>query len=340
MTYQATWTNGNSQGRVQAGVHRIRQCDAAELAAAINRRRLLTYQAEDDFSGFIGELLGVRRTLLSGADNQPFEDFRDNVCRRILKPPINQSPTSMQWLWPVANDDENKVIVGTSPGSGEVGLFNELNGAGTWTDPDLLGGQTSIRAVHWNELRQSLEWLVRGRWVLPLYFSGGLFSPLPDTPWFGGAIANNGTSELRTVGFAVLRYGDSPRLGLGGVTVRASSCVELTADTTCSAEVRHCLRPIDYLNDFPSWNRYLPNESLAWGTPGGMGSGDSTLVGSLNLVQNTPVQLSGVAVAAALQAMVDGAEQNIMVRRLDSGSQTVQISGRLVVEFDLVSPPN
>lgn len=340
MSYLATWTNGDSQGRVEPAVHRVRQCDATELAAAINRRRLLTFQAADDFSGLTFDLAPIRRTLIQGADSEAFHDFRDNIENHLLTPPTDVSHPSMQWLWPVADGDENKVITTSSPGGGQVNLFAKLNGTSSWTDPSLVAGQSHVRAVHWNEIRQSVEWLTRGRWVLPLFFAGGLFSVLPDTPWFGGAIANNGASELRTVGLASLAGVGSPRNGLTAVTVRASSFVELTADTACNVEIRHCLRAVDCYNDPPSWNRYRPVAAQSWQTPGGTGSADSAVIGSLSLAAGTGAQLAGTAVTAALQAMVDGGEQSVLVRRLDTGNQTIQAIGRLVVEFDLTSPPN
>ena len=345
MTYQANWTNG-SQGRLRGGVDRVRVGDPTQIAAAINRRRLLTFQGQEDFSGFIGAGFRVRRTLLQGGSTPSFDDFRDSVCHRILAPPVGMvpgsppSPTAMQWLWPRGDGDENSVIVETNPGPGQVGLFSRLNGTSSWTDPGLLGGQTPIRAVHWNELRQSLEWLSRGRWILPVYFSGGLFSQLPDTPWFGGAIGNNGSSELRTIGFAIMRYTGLPTAGLANVTVRPSSYLEITSDVSCSAQVSHCLRPIDFANDFPSWNQCQPRSGLSWGTPGGVGGGDSTPMGGISLTQGTPMQLNGGDLASGLQAMVDGAEMNVLLQRSDIGSQTVHVTGRLVVEFDLDSPPN
>jgi hypothetical protein len=60
----------------------------------------------------------------------------------------------------------------------------------------------------------------------------------------------------------------------------------------------------------------------------------------MSLSQGTPTRLSGAAVASALQDMVDGSQQNWLVRRTDTGPQTVNISGQLVVEFDLNTPPN
>jgi hypothetical protein len=129
-------------------------------------------------------------------------------------------------------------------------------------------------------------------------------------------------------------------MGLANVTVRSSSYLEITADQTCLAQVSQCLRPIDFINDFPSWNRYLPRAGLGWGAPGGEGADDSTPMGAMSLSQGVPARLSGADLASALQSMVDGAQQNILVRRTDSGPQTVNISGQLVIEFDLADTPN
>ena len=246
----------------------------------------------------------------------------------------------MDWLWPVAGPDENKILVARNPGAGEVGLFEELNGTIDWTDPLLTGGQTAVRTVHFNELRQAIEWLRRGRWQLPIYFSTGIFSLLPNTWWVGGAIANNDVDELRSIGFVLARTADQPALGLTNVTLRAATLIELTADTDCEVEIYHCLREIDFTGDRPTWNEYDPSESAAWAQPGGTGQGDATLIGSLDLAAEVPGQLSNGALATAVQAMIDGLEQNILVRRSDIGTETIAISGELAVEFDLNSPPN
>ena len=50
--------------------------------------------------------------------------------------------------------------------------------------------------------------------------------------------------------------------------------------------------------------------------------------------------ISGSAVAGALQTMIDGAEQNFMIRRSDTGPETIMITGRMEIEFDLNVPPN
>jgi len=346
MTYTPSWTNGNAQGRVEAGQHFICLSGALELTGAINRRRLLTYQTEHDFSSDVSAGKHVRQSTLDAASAPPFDNLRCSFDDKILSPPTGTlggtppTPGAMDWLWPIAGGDENKIIVSGSPGEGEVALFQKLNGTSDWTDPTITAGATAVRSVHFNELRQVAEWVRRGRWQLPVYFAGGLFSSLPDTPWITDAIANNGTNELRAVGYAIIRTNETPDRGLVNVSVRPSSYFEITADVDCSVEIYRCLRSIDFVSDPPTWNEYDPSASAAWATPGGTGSGDAALIGSLDLAADSPGQLSGSAMASALQAMVDGEEQNFLIRRSDTGPQTVSIEAELVVEFDLESPPN
>lgn len=347
MSYSPTWTNANAQGRLEPGVHSIKLSDAEELVAAINRRRILTYQFDQDYSEQVQSEAYVRRTLINGAPSPP-NDFRDALAADILDPPTGgfggspPTPASMEWLWPETGADENKVIVSgaSEVGEGQVGLFQKLNGTSNWTDSTLTAGQTAIRAVHFNELRQSVEWISRGRWELPIYLTAGIFSPLPDTPWIGELIANNGTQELRSIGNAVVRSNESPPRGLQNATVRSSSYLELTADTDCTAEVYRCLRDIDLANDAPSWNEYAPIASAAWATPGGTGSGDATLIGSINLTAYETGSLSNAALTTTLQAILDGAEPYFLVRRSDTGSATISITGSVTIEFDLDTPPN
>jgi len=348
MSYSPTWQNADGSGRVVAAEHFVRLSDAEEIAAAINRRRRLTYQGQQDFSSDVCSGAHVRRRTIDAALAPPYDDFRESLAEEILDPPAGTqggspaSPQEMVWLWPIAGSDENKTLVSGADGvgEGEVGLFQKLNGTSDWTDPALTPCGSPIRAVHFNELRQSVEWIRRGGWELPVYLSAGLFSPMPDNPWAGGHVANNGTDELRAVGFAILRTEDAPPLGLTNVTVRTSSRLELLADTDCTVEVHHCLRPIGFTENLPTWNEYDPGASLAWTLPGGLGEGDSTPIGSLALTAGVPGTLSNAALADALQAMVDGAEQNLLLRRQDTGPETIAATALLVVEFDLLAPPN
>jgi len=348
MTYAATWTNGNAQGILDAGVHLIRLADASQVAEAINRRRLLTYQQEQDFSSHIHAGAPVRAGTVDAASAPPFDNLRTSLAEIILSPPTGTmggdpaTPSAMEWLWPEADDEEDKVIVSGAEGvgEGEVGLFQKLSGADGWTDAALSAGATAVRAVHFNELRRAAEWIRRGRWELPLYLTAGIFSVLPDTPWTGELIANNGTDEVRAVGFAVIRTQDDPQRGLTGVTVRASSRLELTADTDCTIDVHHCLRDIDFSGDPPTWNEYAPSVEAAWSQAGGLGAGDSSYIDSLALTADEPESLTGEDLAAALQDMIDGAAESFLLRRADTGPESVAVTGRILIEFELDSPPN
>jgi len=348
MPYTAAWTNANAQGRLDAGVHTVRLPDGQEIAAAINRRRLLTYQGEQNFSSHLNSSAFVKADTIAAASAPPFDDFRTALATKVLAAPLGTrggvpaTPAAMDWLWPLAGDDEDKILVSGAGGveSGQVGLFQMLNGTDHWTDDALTGGRTDIRAVHFNELRQAVEWIRRGRWLLPVYFSAGILSVLPDTPWIGEGISNNGVDELRSLGFAVIRTGDSPPQGLINVAPRSSSYIELTAEADCTVEVYHCLRPLDFVSDPPTWNEYDPDASAAWSTPGGLGSGEATAIGTMNLTAETPGRLSNAALTSALQAMVDGAQPHFLLRRADTGSLTVAVTGSVSIEFDIDSPPN
>ena len=318
-----------------AAEHTVSLSDAQELAAAINRRRLIAYQFEQDFSSHIYSGAPVRASTVATESAPPFDAFRSSLTS-VLNPPTGTlggsppTPTDMCWLWPEAGADENTII---TPGF----LFYKLNGTSSWTDPTLAPHQTRIRAVHFNELRQATEWIRRGRWEMPIYFAAGILSLLPNTPWLTTAIANNGSDELRALGYAVVRSVENPPRGPVNVTARSSSKLEITADTDCSVGVYHCLRPVDFVENLPTWNSY---GSGSWSSPGGLGSGDSTYIGSIGLTAYIPGSLSGSALAGALTAMATGAAENFLVRRSDTDTDTIVISGQLTIEFDLNSPPN
>ena len=284
---------------------------------------------------------------LAGGMSQPF-DLRNSLLAGVLSPAAGfmggapASPSSMLWLWPLADADEGKIIVsGTgSVGPGQVGLLSRLNGTNHWTDPSLAGGTTAVRAVHFDEAAQAVEWLTRGRWELPIYFADGIFSAMPDTPWIGEIIANSGSAECRSIGFIMFRDADQPPHGLTNVQVRSTSCVTLTADTNCTVALYRCLRPVSYVSGRATWNKYLPQQNLSWSSPGGIGGGDADFLGTAALSANVPGQIGGSAVAAALGAMISGQPPGFLVRRVDQGGATISIAGSAVVEFDLVSPPN
>jgi len=343
MTYGATWENGNAQGRLAAGEHFVRLSDADELAERINRRRRLIYKYDHDFSSAIYGGSPVENDLPAEQFYPPFTNFRANITGTILTPAVGglggnpATPQAMDWLWPVDDGDEGKILVAGDADveQGEVGLLQKLNGTSHWTDSSLVAGQTRIRAVHFNELRQAVEWIHRGRWRLPIYFSAGIFSVLPDTPWIDQAVANNGADEVRSIGLALIVPADSSGRGLIDVEVRSGSSLSITADKDCTIEAYHCLRPILWETDPPSWNEYQPDADKSWSGPGGLGAGDAAFIGSVSLTADQPGSISNSALVTALQSMIDGAESNFLVRRADTDSATVSISGEVTIEFDL-----
>lgn len=345
MTYTSTWIDANEQGDLVAGLHWVRDDHLAELVTALNRRHRLTYQADLDYSQQVAAGAYIRASLLAGTLPSPLENLRAQVAD-LLSPPLGgmggepPSPAGMEWLWPLADEDENAFIVMEEPQAAQVGLLEKIGQDGSWSDPSLGGGVTPIRACHVNQLRRAAEMLRRGRWTLPLFLTSGMFSTVPDEPWDGGYVANNGSAEIRSVGCIFARTDDSPALGLSGVEVRPTSRIELTAQDSCSVELRRILQPMALLSDLPTWNCYRPAQSLTWASPGGAGQNDSAVIGSVALPAGQAGVLSGAAVASALQAMIDGTGQNFLLRRTDTGSASIPVSARAIVEFDLVSPPN
>ena len=116
--------------------------------------------------------------------------------------------------------------------------------------------------------------------------------------------------------------------------------MEITADTDCTIEVYHCLRPINFFDNRPTWNEYDPDSSTSWSSPGGLGTGDSVYAGSVELIADTPGSFSSTGLTDALQEMVDGAERTFLLRRSDTGGFGVGTTANVTIEFDLDTPPN
>lgn len=327
MSDPPTWTNADTAGRIVPPEHHVRAIDPTELVAALNRRRRLGFLAERGWSFSPGEPVRA-----AGID-----DLREDVIAWALTPPPDPidgdppTPTEMCWLWPESDEDEGRILRGADTERGEVSLYRKLNGTTGWTDPGPVPAQTFVRAVHVNELRQAFEWIRRGRWRMPVYLPAGIFSLMPDTPWSSSTVANTGTDELRVVGLAVLRTDEVPPKGLVDVSVRASSSVALTADVACTLELYHCEAAVDFEGEQPTWNS-------PWSSPGALS--DSTRIGSCAAVPGAPGTVTGGDLQSALQAMIDGAEQNFLVRRADTGWESVTVSAELIVEFDLNTPPS
>jgi len=345
----ATWTNGSGSPTRVGGTHYVRGLDFTEIITAMNRRRLLVYLAEEgDLAALFEADDFIKFAPISSATDPPFDNLRKQFTTHIVEPVTGSlggtpaSPADMEWLWPVADADENKVIVLGAPGGGEVGFFDKMNGGAGWTDP-ALSASVNARTAHLNELRWSIETLTRGKWELPIYWSAGIISTMPNTSWVGRTIANNGSAECRCIGFAIFFTADTPAQGLQNVTVRSSSRIYVKADTACDVEIYRCKRPINFTTNRPTWNEYDPDAELAWDTAGCSGAPDRALIGSMSLAAGVENSITGATVASELQAIIDGAEQNLMIRRSDEGVETVTLdlyANRVVVEFDVDVPPN
>lgn len=347
MTYSPSWTQADASGSVTDS-HFVRATDVAELAEAINRRRRLTYQDEQDFSEAVAAEGWISRLLISHAGPPPYASFRTNIQTDLLNAPAGAlggqpaSPESMRWLWPIDDGDLGKQIVNgfTGVGPGQVSLFDKLNGGDEWTDPALLAGATPVKAVHVNQLRRAVQWLRRGRWVLPVYASVGLYSAWPDQSWFGQQLYNSGGDELRSVSFVRLATDESPARGVSGATVLDTTALTITADTSCTVEVYRVKRSIDFDGDLPTWNEYAPSTSSAWSQPGGLGAEDAAWIATVACPADTPTTISGPDLSGSVQAMVDGEPQNLLFRRSDAGAGVVTFSAALAAEFELTTPPN
>ena len=341
MAYTPTWNNGTA-GRVVSAEHYVQETDAAELIEAVNRRRRLVYLDDRDYSGEHGQGTTVRARLIGGHE-QAYHGLRAALVEEVITPACGRwnydppTPLSMEWLWPLADDDEGKVIVTAEPGAGQVNIFQRLSEGSTWVG-DVLAGRY-IEAGHVNELRQALEWLRRGRWRLPVYPSGGLLSLMPNDPWIGSTLGNNGSDELRSGGPVLVRDPAQPLLGLAGVTV-ADAWLDIWTDVTCHVAAYRILRAMDFEFDRPTWNQYGPARNLSWQQPGGLGAQDSVYIGEILVPANTTVRLQGAGLVEAVQAVVDGAEQGLLFRRYDVGYEAIAFTALLGVEFDLATPPN
>ncbi len=337
MTFTATWTQQDEQGRIVPGQHFIRRVDCEELAAEINRRRRIACWPGQDYSASLSGM--VRRVPMDAMSGDA--DFRHRVAAIVAPAPGGfggepATPMAMAWLWPIAGDDEGKAIVMDAPGEGEVSLIASLGGG--WADAGLLCPTTPVRAIQVNQVRQAMELLTRGRWELPIYFSAGIFSVLPDAPWIAGCVGNfDDGDELRAAGFFTMRRqaADSQVLGLCDVQARPGSFIEITADTDCTLELYRSMRPMDFSGNLPTWRRYDQTGNGLWQSPGGLGGDEAELLGELALAAGVPERLASANVTSFLNGVSAGTLPNLLVRRGDIGLQTVAISGRIVVEFDL-----
>ena len=343
MTYSPDWIDAALLGPPQ---HRPRVAYMAQLCQAVNRRYLLSYQGPHDYSTALQADEYVSRTLTTGAQPPPFRALRQSLTGSILYPPPAglggqpPSPTAMHWLWPGSDADHGKPISAANPAPpGQVSLFDKLNGTDGYTDPFLHAGQTPIRAVHVNELRQVCEHLRMGLWEMPIYWHDGICSFAPDTPWYGDIVANDGADEVRILGYSILRTEEALPRGLVGVTMLPASWIDVRADEPCTLELYASIRPVGFVTNPPTWNHYDPAGGRSWTIAGGCSGADSVPMGSVQCVPDQWVRLSGPGVAAGLQGMADGGPQVFIARRADPSYEAVFVESQLGAVFELNGPP-
>jgi len=360
--YDPNWSNANASGRVDA-TNFIRRVDLDEIAAAINRRLLLVLQSPFHYAPLLDARPYVSQYVIDdvrvgGHPPDYLNNFREAIDFDVLLAMPGgdiayypNNPIAMDWLWPLADGDENKTIVQWtgSPSATEVGLFNRLNGVYGWTDPTIDAGYVTqhARAVHLNELRQALEWLRRGRWVLPCYGWWGLVNTMPDQAWFAWQVGNNGSDDIRTMFGPRLHIdsGDGLLRGLHGVKPISAS-MTMTFSQSCTLEFRQILRPI--LHGYAgqsSWDFYNNATKSPWAAGGATGPGDSQVfVNSISATANVPLTIDITNTTGWLtmwQSMLDGdTPPYFLARRLDTGATMVNISNvTITLDFELNSPP-
>jgi hypothetical protein len=135
----------------------------------------------------------------------------------------------------------------------------------------------------------------------PIIFRDGAFSVLPDTPWIGACIANDGHSELRAIGTA-----DCP--GARGLELRADADCVVAVDAIDARE-QNARSP-------RTWNDLLR-------TP-------TSHLGCAALSAGQPFELHGESVGRVLAAAANGDVLELAIRRLDHARGTVLVAAQLL----------
>lgn len=332
MSYDPNWENPSSGQRVVARQNNVMLCDVREFAPAINRRRLLMYLSQGGYYGrsAAGEFIRVDPLVACSPNGD--SGIRDGIASLIdlqsgMSGVTPSAEWAYNWLWPVADSDENKII-GYQDDGQFVNIFARLNDGTGLTDSGA-GVGSYIRAAHVNEMRQMIEWLRRGRMLSKIHLPIGIVSMYPDEPWVGGLLGNTGDDELLTIGYANLCDAADPAHGLANVNCLASSRITITAEYNCTVEAYHYTRPIDMSQYDHTWN------SL------GGGLCDAVLLGSATLQAGVAGNVSGQAVSNALNAIASGGgPAYFLLRRSDPSYETMYVQATVTAEFDLNSPPN
>lgn len=315
----ATWTN--SGARLDSG-DLIHTADAMDIATAIQRRNAILALGQQDYSGVLYDDQWIGASLLQYASSPP--NLRSALTSLLTTrqhfmpaPGSYFSPTSAYWI---TGTGGNQLVAGT-PGSGQTNIFQAINGTNTWTDPALTGQW--VQATHFNEMRQFLETVIYGRWEFPIFWLVGIAN-FWDDPWYGGGIANDSGDRIDDLGYCSIRkVNGGVNEGLYDVTILSAS-IKMYVDIACTVELGLCNQSLLFSMPYQGWSSVT----------------EFTSMGSCAAAPGSPGTISGSAVVAGIQAIINGAYPNFRAKRVDSGADLISLMSQVTVEFQLTVPPN
>ena len=194
--------------------------------------------------------------------------------------------------------------------------------------------------------------------VIPIEFMSGLFSMFPDTPWISHCVGNNSRGELRSVGTVALPQ--------EAISFDSSCSLHFMTDVDCTLEIFQLLRDfyqphmenvtgenvrgrgnfvrpvIKPSHHTPTWNSISADRK--WTIPGGIDKTDARLIGVVQIKtgQVGELTITGEKLFHHLTGCVNDGKLNrfpcwgLLVRRCDVGPQTVNITGELKIERNIL----
>jgi len=168
--------------------------------------------------------------------------------------------------------------------------------------------------------------------IIPIEFTGGLFSMFPDTPWISHCVANNPRGELRSVGTVALPQ----EAFLHG----NSYSLHFSADADCTLEIFQLLHDFETSHHTPTWNSISADHK--WRVPGAISETDTRLIGTVQIKVGEIGKIAWEKLSASFAGGLNDGKRNcpqhrgLLIRRRDSGMQTVNISGGLKIERNVL----
>ena len=165
--------------------------------------------------------------------------------------------------------------------------------------------------------------------VFPVEFTAGLFSMFPDTPWISHCVANNPRGELRSVGIIIIPH--------EAFCPENRCSLRFSVDVDCTLEIFQLVRDLEPSHYTPTWNSVSPD--CKWPTPGGISETDTQLIGTVKIKTGQVGKITGEKLSQALVSLNNGKlnclpRWGLLIRRGDTGMQTINIAGELKIERD------